>query len=451
MSFIAAAVIGGVATIGGAVLGGKAADSQATAMKDSASMQYQAAQDNLEFAKEQWEVYETRILPLELEAQNLGIDAQQLALSRSQDEYEMYQDYYRPMQIKMSEIAMEGTEDRTEQVTRDAAERVSKEFERSRDISRRNNERAGLRPDSGRYQATDRVSGLQEAATRSSEINRAREGEQQRQEVTNFNMLASATGRAPAPYAPTQNVSQPGLNPTTTANMIASSNTAAGNAGLTAANAAGLQENYWASAIPSMASTGMDMYSAYNSYSSMNQPTDYSWMMPTQDMSFLNPVSSQPNYSSPVSTNVDLSMGFKDGGKVPVGLCKGGRVPGYKDGGKVEKDKDYSADNAATDYAKQNTGLFGFAARWRDEAKRKQLERMQEAEVPGYASGGPVSGPGGVDNVPATIDGVQPARLSAGEYVIPKDVVNAKGTEFFDKLLDSYHNGPTPGNAGLRG
>lgn len=32
-----------------------------------------------------------------------------------------------------------------------------------------------------------------------------------------------------------------------------------------------------------------------------------------------------------------------------------------------------------------------------------------------------------------------PIRVSGGEYVIPKHVVEAKGTEFFDKLLDQYN------------
>lgn len=32
-------------------------------------------------------------------------------------------------------------------------------------------------------------------------------------------------------------------------------------------------------------------------------------------------------------------------------------------------------------------------------------------------------------------------RVSGGEYVIPKHVVEAKGTEFFDKMLESYNGG----------
>lgn len=48
-------------------------------------------------------------------------------------------------------------------------------------------------------------------------------------------------------------------------------------------------------------------------------------------------------------------------------------------------------------------------------------------------SGGNVQGPG-----TGTSDSI-PARLSDGEFVIPADVVRAKGTEFFQKLLDQYH------------
>jgi len=36
-----------------------------------------------------------------------------------------------------------------------------------------------------------------------------------------------------------------------------------------------------------------------------------------------------------------------------------------------------------------------------------------------------------------------PAMLSNGEYVIPEDVVRAKGEEFFDKLLEKYHTPAT--------
>ncbi len=48
------------------------------------------------------------------------------------------------------------------------------------------------------------------------------------------------------------------------------------------------------------------------------------------------------------------------------------------------------------------------------------------------SNGGAINGPG-----TATSDSI-PARLSDGEYVIPANVVNALGKNFFDKLLATY-------------
>lgn len=48
-----------------------------------------------------------------------------------------------------------------------------------------------------------------------------------------------------------------------------------------------------------------------------------------------------------------------------------------------------------------------------------------------YADGGPVPGVQSRDIIPA--------QLSPDEYVIPADVVKAKGIEFFDRLLQKYH------------
>lgn len=50
-----------------------------------------------------------------------------------------------------------------------------------------------------------------------------------------------------------------------------------------------------------------------------------------------------------------------------------------------------------------------------------------------HEGAGPVRGPGG------PVDDKIPAMLSNGEYVIPADVVRAKGVEFFDKLKNKYH------------
>lgn len=59
---------------------------------------------------------------------------------------------------------------------------------------------------------------------------------------------------------------------------------------------------------------------------------------------------------------------------------------------------------------------------------------MQDGgEVPQGAGSPAINVPGSTDNVPAV--------LTEGEFIIPKDVVMRKGTEFFDKLLEKYRDG----------
>ena len=58
------------------------------------------------------------------------------------------------------------------------------------------------------------------------------------------------------------------------------------------------------------------------------------------------------------------------------------------------------------------------------------------------ANGGGSPGPGMVQNGLSDgtgIDDQVPAKVSVGEFIVPADVVHAKGKEFFDKLLQRYH------------
>lgn len=58
----------------------------------------------------------------------------------------------------------------------------------------------------------------------------------------------------------------------------------------------------------------------------------------------------------------------------------------------------------------------------------------------GLADGGHIhEGPGKVRGIGGPVDDKVPAMLSNGEYVVPADVVEAKGVEFFDRLKDKYH------------
>lgn len=64
------------------------------------------------------------------------------------------------------------------------------------------------------------------------------------------------------------------------------------------------------------------------------------------------------------------------------------------------------------------------------------------AVMPGsYAAGGGVATGSPTGDQTGRADDI-PIRVSGGEYVIPKHVVMAKGTEFFDKLLAKYDNNP---------
>jgi hypothetical protein len=61
------------------------------------------------------------------------------------------------------------------------------------------------------------------------------------------------------------------------------------------------------------------------------------------------------------------------------------------------------------------------------------MQEMQEGGVlkgPSHAEGG----------IPVKVAGDQIAEMEGGEYVIPKNVVRAKGTEFFDKMLANYED-----------
>ena len=67
------------------------------------------------------------------------------------------------------------------------------------------------------------------------------------------------------------------------------------------------------------------------------------------------------------------------------------------------------------------------------------------AHLGNYAHGGNprlLKGPGDgmSDNIPATIDGKQPARLATGEFVVPADVVSHMGNGDTDSGAKKLHD-----------
>lgn len=61
-----------------------------------------------------------------------------------------------------------------------------------------------------------------------------------------------------------------------------------------------------------------------------------------------------------------------------------------------------------------------------------QAGMVQSGAMPSFKAGGPVPNKGDSRSDPVV------AKLHEGEYVIPAHVVKAKGTEFFDRMLESY-------------
>jgi hypothetical protein len=71
----------------------------------------------------------------------------------------------------------------------------------------------------------------------------------------------------------------------------------------------------------------------------------------------------------------------------------------------------------------------------------QSAEGMQPQPTQMMNEGGVLKGPShSQGGIPVKVAGVNNAEMEGGEYVIPKNVVKAKGTEFFDKMLAQYED-----------
>lgn len=109
---------------------------------------------------------------------------------------------------------------------------------------------------------------------------------------------------------------------------------------------------------------------------------------------------------------------------------------GFGEDGRGAYDNELSYDPASNPADSGYSGDFAFANGGVVRAPRRGV---------GYADGGKVAGPGTgtSDSIPVPVRGVNGgygrAYLSDGEFVVPADVVKAKGTEFFNKMIETYH------------
>ena len=115
-----------------------------------------------------------------------------------------------------------------------------------------------------------------------------------------------------------------------------------------------------------------------------------------------------------------------DGGEI------GQDVAGYADGGRFE------AILGSGIYAYADGGEVEFED---DDDLQPALQRADGALTRGDGSGGTLQGPGtGIsDDIPAVTDTGEEIRVANGEYIIPKDVVDILGEDFFDSLIQRLH------------
>lgn len=121
------------------------------------------------------------------------------------------------------------------------------------------------------------------------------------------------------------------------------------------------------------------------------------------------------SYGGWSSNSYDGSSGFN--------WADGGRLD-YADGGEIEV----------------MPGVFGTVVGYAD-GGMPAIERHDGMMTGGDGSGGKLQGPGtGIsDDIEAETDAGEPLRVANGEYIIPTDVVEILGEEFFDNLIAKLH------------
>lgn len=356
----------------------KAADQQANIANSQVALQAQVANKQLDLANQQWDLYKSQIFPLEQQASQLGISAQQLAKQRGQKDLQLYNDYYAPLQQKLVSTAEQGITPQIDRVRRQAALDVDKQFAAAKNSYQVGLSRRGIQPDSGAALSFDRQSGLQQGAARADAMNTAAENEIQRARTQGFNEMATALGRQPTALAPSQSVNSGGLSPATVGSALNGAGYTAGSGARTAADMTSMYGNAAAGAMQGGLSMAGNIYKLANG----------------GGFNFGNWGSSVNAAAVPSSSGVVPGFSSTAGGL--------GAMP--------------------TNFGGNYSAVLGPTA--------------------GYATGGLVEGPPGHDQVPA--------RLTAGEVVIPKGLVEKKGTDFFQKMIDQYYKGAPAGSGGLQ-
>lgn len=398
MSAVATAIVG--SAIVGGIVSSNAASKAASAAQNSANLQADAGQQQLAFSKEQWNTYTTQVLPLELQAQQLGISAQQLAQQHGGEVEKQYQNYTMPVQQSMASLAMMHPD--YERYATDAASQVNNQFANARTATTQRMISQGVDPSSGASVAANRDMDISQAATAAGAENNARYAAEDR----SFGRQATFLGLTPQSPAATQNVNQPGINANSASSSMANANWGLASS---AATQLGLANQY-ANNASGIMSGGLQIAHGFANGSYGSPGTG-----DTID-----------NLGSAVYGTATGSGGWNDWNTGPKHFAQGGLVH-------------------TPHLSRGRSAHFPHAHIPRPPHFNPPPINNSGATTQPFATGGIVQGPPGVDQVPASIDGHYPAALTSGEIVIPQGLVLRKGTDFFAKMIADYHRGAPSG------
>ena len=390
-----------VAIGGGSVVNGIISNDSANKARDQQNAMTQA---QLDFAKEQYQNYLDNVQPLELEASKLGISTQQLALERGQADNQFYKDYYMPYQQQQTEAAgreLQRQEQRsiqTDQYNQKAGDLYNGLIDTVN----------GLTPDYNRVARDAAMS-----------INNSYD---QQKGIDERNLMRLGLRPDSGAYA--------GLDRRRTMQQAADRanavNTAQEAEKQRVDNLKFSEQQQVAQGL--MAAAGRSTAAPSSYVASPNMP-------------------SGPGYSSPTLTGAGTAAGVENAyGNAAANY--GNQANTYANDA---ANSIYSAGYLYKQFRPGGSSAPGVSFSPMNTTAPSMYSTGTASDSGyGFKDGGLVRGQPGIDKVTATIDDRIPARLTSGEYVIPKDVVAVKGTAFFDRLINQYHEGPTPSKQGLQ-
>lgn len=388
----AASILGAIQTLSGS--GGGSGASGAAA--NAANLQTQVAMDSAALARERWEYYKTQ-------------------QARIQPQVNAVQD-------KLLNTALTDPASRVDEVRTQAGNESEQAFAREKGALERRLAANGMDPTSPAGQALVTKLGLEKAKSQALNMDVAARQERNRADDVQFSRQMSALALdkgLPTDTGMTAAISGLGSAANTQQNIAAAQKANTAQSGYALSRGlSGLDQTGW---FKESNPSGSGQPELLNNYST-----------PSGGGSYVTDTSADPGYSNL----------YADGGAVSEG---GGGMINETTGG----DSHY-ANGGAIPGRRPLLGHLHVNA---------PIGRGVRAMTSYYADGGaiPVSGrqvhggDGQVDSIPAVIDGKRHAALNHGEFVIPTDVVQKKGVEFFEKLIQKYHTpvrGPGMANGG---